>query len=296
MNNNKCGFGIASLAVGIASATILFIGGSVLGLLGLIFGIIALRRKECNKGFAIGGIVTSCIGMIFGILVIIGCVFYQDEIRQNVREIFGETQEYDRDNRKSKDTEDRKKNFGKNKKKDQDSEDWDSDIDWDDDDWDSDIDLDDDDWTTDDSNKSQNYYGTDAFAGNSYSAGDDSVIYFQTDGTFEWYLSADDTSDNYYTGTYEVYTGEDALEYITVDLSDYGVTVDEMYEFFARNADNDFYQMSNLCCVVLHNDERMMDGKLESMGKDTYYMGFYQDGYYDAANMDTGNYAQFTMR
>ena len=39
-----------------------------------------------------------------------------------------------------------------------------------------------------------------------------------------------------------------------------------------------------------------MDGKLESMGKDTYYMGFYQDGYYDAANMDTGNYAQFTMR
>ena len=86
------------------------------------------------------------------------------------------------------------------------------------------------------------------------------------------------------------------MEYITVDLSDYGVTVDEMYEFFARNADNDFYQMSNLCCVVLHNDERMMDGKLESMGKDTYYMGFYQDGYYDAANMDTGNYAQFTMR
>ena len=296
MNNNKCGFGIASLAVGIASATILFIGGSVLGLLGLIFGIIALRRKECNKGFAIGGIVTSCIGMIFGILVIIGCVFYQDEIRQNVREIFGETQEYDRDNRKSKDTEDRKKNFGKNKKKDQDSEDWDSDIDWDDDDWDNDIDLDDDDWTTDDSNKSQNYSGTDAFTGNSYSAGDGSVIYFQTDGTFEWYLSADDTSDNYYTGTYEVYTGEDALEYITVDLSDYGVTVDEMYEFFARNADNDFYQMSNLCCVVLHNDERMMDGKLESMGKDTYYMGFYQDGYYDAANMDTGNYAQFTMR
>ena len=82
MNNNKCGFGIASLVVGIASATILFIGGSVLGLLGLIFGIVALRRKECNKGFAIGGIVTSCIGMIFGILVIIGCVFYQDEIQE----------------------------------------------------------------------------------------------------------------------------------------------------------------------------------------------------------------------
>ena len=311
MNNNKCGFGIASLVMGIASATILFIGGSVLGLLGLIFGIVALRRKECNKGFAIGGIVTSCIGMIFGILVIIGCVFYQDEIQELGREIFGETQEYDEDSSRYKDVEDGKKNSRKDKKKDQDidwddddwdsdidwdDDDWDSDIDWDDDDWDNDIDLDDDDWTTDDSNKSQNYYGTDAFAGNSYSAGDDSVIYFQTDGTFEWYLSADDTSDNYYTGTYEMYTGEDALEYITVDLSDYGVTVDEMYEFFVQNADNEFYQMSNLCCVVLHNDERMMDGKLESMGKDTYYMGFYQDGYYDAANMDTGNYAQFTMR
>lgn len=309
MNNNKCGFGIASLAVGIASATILVLGGSVLGLLGLIFGIVALRRKECNKGFAIGGIVTSCIGMIFGILLVIGCVFYQEEIRQNVREILGETEEYDRDDWKHKDTDDTKKKVQDddwNSDIDWDDDDWDSDIDWDDDwdsdidwdddDWDNDIDLDDDDWTTDDSNKSQNYSGTDAFTGNSYSAGDGSVIYFQTDGTFEWYLSADDTSDNYYTGTYEVYTGEDALEYITVDLSDYGVTVDEMYEFFARNTDNDFYQMSNLCCVVLHNDERMMDGKSENLQKNSYYMGFYQDGYFDAANMNTGNYASFTIR
>ncbi len=78
------------------------------------------------------------------------------------------------------------------------------------------------------------------FAGNSYLAGDDSVIYFQEDGTFEWYLSVDDTSDNYFKGTYDVYFDESALEYITEDLSDYGVTADELYEFFIQNADNDF--------------------------------------------------------
>lgn len=135
-----------------------------------------------------------------------------------------------------------------------------------------------------------------AFAGNSYSAGDDSVIYFQEDGTFEWYLSVDDTSDNYFKGTYDVYFDKSALEYITEDLSDYGVTSDELHEFFIQNADNDFYQMSNLCCLVLHNDEGMMDGRIERMGRDSYYMGFYQDGYFDAANMATGNYAQFTLR
>lgn len=54
--------------------------------------------------------------------------------------------------------------------------------------------------------------------------------------------------------------------------------------------------MSNLCCLVLHNDEGMMDGRIERMGRDSYYMGFYQDGYFDAANMTTGNYAQFTLR
>lgn len=134
------------------------------------------------------------------------------------------------------------------------------------------------------------------FAGNSYLAGDDSVIYFQEDGTFEWYLSVDDTSDNYFKGTYDVYFDESALEYITEDLSDYGVTSDELYEFFIQNADNDFYQISNLCCLVLHNDEGMMDGRIEKMGRDSYYMGFYQDGYFDAANMATGNYAQFTLR
>lgn len=39
-----------------------------------------------------------------------------------------------------------------------------------------------------------------------------------------------------------------------------------------------------------------MDGRIERMGRDSYYMGFYQDGYFDAANMATGNYAQFTLR
>lgn len=280
MNNNKNGFGIASLVIGILSMTILFAGGSVLGLLGLIFGIVSLSQKEKSKGMAIGGIVTSCIGIVIGTVAIIGFVFYRDDIETKIREVMEIEDDWDDDDWDDDDWDD---------------DDWDDDDDdWDDDDWDDD-DWDDDDW--DDNKKDGKTAGIEVFAGNQYECGDGSVIYFEEDGTYIWYQSDEVHDDNYYYGTYDLYFSEVALDYVTNDLAQFGVTEEELDEYFDMNGNNDFYQLSNFCCLVLHNEGTIIEGEnITRTSADSYYMGFYADGYYDAANMSTGNYAEFRIK
>lgn len=134
------------------------------------------------------------------------------------------------------------------------------------------------------------------FTGCRFQCGDGSMIYFEEDGSFIWYQSDEDHDDNYYTGTYDVYMGEDAYDYIIYDLSEYGITEEELDDYFDRNEDSDFYQKENMCCLVLHNEELFMDGKLQDYAaNERHYMGFFEDGYFDAANMESGEYASFTL-
>ena len=69
--NNKQGFAIASLVLGIVSFFIPFIG-SVGGIVGLIFGIIGLQNSK--KGMAIAGIILSSLGILIGIISIVGLI------------------------------------------------------------------------------------------------------------------------------------------------------------------------------------------------------------------------------
>lgn len=138
--------------------------------------------------------------------------------------------------------------------------------------------------------------GMEEFAGKKFSGGDGSVICFKEDESFAWYQSEDCQDDNYYSGTYEIYLAEDAVDYIVNDLPEYGITREELDNYFALNQEDDFYKMENYCCMVLHNDVIKIDGEVMNLEANTsYYMGFYADGYYDAANMQTGNYSLFTV-
>ena len=133
------------------------------------------------------------------------------------------------------------------------------------------------------------------FEDHSFQCGDSSAVYFYDDGSYLWYQDDSDHNDNYYSGTYDVYMGSAAQKYITEDLADLGVTEQELEDYYERNSDSDFYTKENLCCLILHNEYFVGEDSSEFEPHDTYYMGYMDDGYYDAANMQSGNYAAFVQ-
>jgi len=127
---------------------------------------------------------------------------------------------------------------------------------------------------------------------------DGSLMVFEQDGTFRYYQSAEDFTDNYFEGTYEFYVGADAVDYITTDLSDYSVTKDELKRLFDNS---DEYDESNFVCFTLNNEACYMGGE-NSVDEPypTSYFGFCleEDGdlYLDIANMNTANYHLFIAK
>lgn len=123
-----------------------------------------------------------------------------------------------------------------------------------------------------------------------------SYLVCEEDGTYNYYKTSEDLTNNYYEGTYEFYMGEEAVTYVTEDLSQYSVTRQELEELFMRNED---YDASNFVCLVLNHNTRIMDGEntLEEPTTAPHY-GFLLENegtlYLDVANMNTGNYYLFT--
>ncbi len=251
----KKGLAITSMVIGILSMTLCCVGGSLLGLIGLILGIVALAKKQGGTGMSIAGIATSVIGMLIGIYALFYIFALGLGFSLMASEGFEDYAYYE---------------------------------DYSDDSLAVVSDFEDE----FDAALSDNSI----FSGKSFQLEDGSVIYFEENGTFHWYQSDDNHNDNYYSGTYSQYNASDAVDYIVNDLPEYGVTQEELDDYFERNMDDSFYSTENFCCLVLHNDELVIEGEgtLEEP-YDTHYMGFYADGYYDAANMSTGEYAAFTL-
>ena len=130
------------------------------------------------------------------------------------------------------------------------------------------------------------------------SSEDSSLIVCETDGSFKYYQSAEDLTNNYFEGTYEFYMGKKAVTYITTQLSDYGVTKEELEGIYDRNEE---YDESNFVILVLNNEACIVDGEnqMESMYR-TPYFGFCleSDGvlYLDIANMNSGAYHLFEAK
>lgn len=265
----KKGMAITSMVIGILSMTLCCVGGSVLGLIGFILGIVALAKKKGGTGMSIAGIATSVIGMLIGVYALIYIFVFGLAFSVAASEEFSDDSYYD------------------------DYYDYDFDYDAEDGlEFDFDYNLD---YHYDSSEPTTELYDTN-FSGNSFKLEDDSVIYFEEDGSFYWYQSDDNHDNYYYSGTYSEYYGEDAVDYIIYGLSEYGVTEEELDAYFERNEDDDFYSVDNFCCLILHNDELIIDGENTlDTPHDTPYMGFYYDGIYDGANMNTGDYSYFEI-
>ena len=124
---------------------------------------------------------------------------------------------------------------------------------------------------------------------------DGSYLVFGRGHTFRYYMTADDLDDNYYEGSYELYVGEEAIEFIDDDLEEYGVTEEEIYELIDANRE---YTAENVVLLYLHYDARMQGGVDTLSGlRDAPYCGFAitngGDLNLDLTNMNSANYYYF---
>lgn len=137
----------------------------------------------------------------------------------------------------------------------------------------------------------------DLLAGTSWLSGDDNSQWvFHTDQTFAWYQRKGQTDDNYFAGTYEFHSGQDAVYYLTHSLSDYGLTKRDVKRVIAQNP---AYALDNFVCFSCLNQSFMLC-KQEQLTEDvrSAYIGFLlRDGMYmDITNMTTGTGYGFTKK
>ena len=132
--------------------------------------------------------------------------------------------------------------------------------------------------------------------------GDNSYMVFDKKSkSFTYYQSYLDTSDNYYTGKYQIYAGEDAFDYITEDIDELGVEKSEIRQMINMNEE---YEMENLLCICLDYEELIVGGEKQDRDPWTiHYFGFYltpeEDGetynVLDVCNMEAASYVTFVL-
>jgi len=122
----------------------------------------------------------------------------------------------------------------------------------------------------------------------------DSLLQLNSLGSFRYYKDKNDLTDYYYTGTYEVYVGQDAIEYITEDLQKYGVTKQEIQDLLDRNPG--YYSEEQLYCIVLNNQTCMINGtNTMTTPVTTPYYGFMlKSGTLSLVNMNSATRYSFT--
>ena len=101
---------------------------------------------------------------------------------------------------------------------------------------------------------------------------DGSYLVFEKHNSFKYYQSVTDTSNYYYTGKYELYFGDEAIDVITNDYEEAGVTEDEIKQMYTDK------QLKNLVVLILKNDGCWVDGEnTRDEAWTTVYLGYFQE-------------------
>lgn len=134
-------------------------------------------------------------------------------------------------------------------------------------------------------------------AGTSWlSTSDNSEMIFKKDGTFIWAREKGVYDDNFFSGTYQFYIGNEAMDYLTTELADYGIDEADLQGVFTRNAE---YSLENLVCYSLDHSSFMLEGTEQLTENQVIpYFGFILEDctFLDVANMETASYYGFTKQ
>ena len=133
-------------------------------------------------------------------------------------------------------------------------------------------------------------------SGYSWLGDDGSMLYLYRDfdRVYEWYEKDSNHEDNYHKGTYDVYQGKDALDYINTNLKEFGFDEEKQKEFFNENRDINDYYLIILTCEKLKANGEESDGDYKKL----YYYGTFLDELerFDGVNIYTGKKVSFVKK
>lgn len=103
-----------------------------------------------------------------------------------------------------------------------------------------------------------------------------SCLIFEADDNFKYYKDYHDLTNNYFTGTYEIHFGYEAMDIIEQRYSQYGYTADDICDKIEK--ERGVSGVKDFMVLVIHNDGCWIDGENTIDIKwDNVYMGYYDD-------------------
>lgn len=148
--------------------------------------------------------------------------------------------------------------------------------------------------------RKENVFADTAWIGES----DQSYWTFSANKEFYWYQTKDNQEDNYYAGSYDVKLGREAIDYVTKDLKEYGVTEEEIDQLLKSNAETggaEIFNEDGFICFTCTTTSFMLEGEeqLKQPMIIPYYGFYYEDAatgeaYFNVVNMQNGANFQFS--
>lgn len=125
---------------------------------------------------------------------------------------------------------------------------------------------------------------------------DGSTLELNTDGTYNWYQDAEDKTDNFYSGSYSIYSGQEAVEAVA-DIEAIGLDEEEQLKLIEENAE-DGVTIDDWFLMIQHREGRVVDKTASEETDDIIFVGFYYKDLkvYNALNCNTGDYAVFEVK
>ena len=123
----------------------------------------------------------------------------------------------------------------------------------------------------------------DYLTGNSWEGTDGSLIELETDGTYKFYNSSADKTNNYYSGKFEVLNGQNAINYL---VEEYGFTEEGQRTVMQKYQVEDQYYY----VLVLNHDECIVNGEnILTEPTMVEYFGYYStfDGHLNFTSLKT---------
>lgn len=123
-------------------------------------------------------------------------------------------------------------------------------------------------------------------------APDGSLFILEDDGSFKYYLSYEDLTDNYCKGNYEIYMNDEGIKKLSKEMN-----ISEEDALDNINENRKSYGLTNFICMIVDSEELILAGEKDKeyeVGKIVYY-GYYFDEYkyFDFLQMEPEKKAGF---